>query len=428
MAKINSVKGMPDILPEDIVAWQHLESTWRTLTASYGYTECRMPVLESTQLFSRTIGDSTDIVSKEMFSLDDRDGNSLSLRPEGTASCVRLGVENGLLFNQQQRLWYMGPMFRYEKPQAGRYRQFHQMGMEAFGFQGAGIEAEQIMAIHAFWQRLGIDSKLTLQINSLGDATARAKYRTVLTEYFKRHIELLDDACRERLARNPLRLLDSKDKNVMRLVDDAPKITNYLSRESLDDYNRLQELLTANGVDFVENPNLVRGLDYYNDIVYEWVTDDLGAQSAVCAGGRYDSLVECLGGKSTPAVGFAIGMERTLLLLQQVKQYKSNLDCYFIVAAEQMQLALRVADTLRRDLPDFKIWLNCDTSKMKSQFKRADKSGAHLAFILGSEEADNSSVTVRDLRSAESSQMQVAIDNLPSFIRNWQQKGTVCKI
>lgn len=316
--QIQAIRGMNDILPEHSRRWQYLEGVIRQVVASYGYEEIRMPVVEQTDLFKRSIGEVTDIVEKEMYTFEDRNGDSLTLRPEGTASCVRAGNEHGLLYNQQQRLWYMGPMFRHERPQKGRYRQFHQVGVEVFGLQGPDIDAELIVMTARLWRQLGLSEHLTLELNSLASNAARAEYKSALTEYLRGHYDVLDEDSQRRLESNPLRILDSKNPAMAEMLSQAPKLSEYWDDESREHFTGLCARLDAAGIEYRHNERLVRGLDYYNRTVFEWVTDSLGAQGTVCAGGRYDGLVEQLGGKGTPAVGFAMGLERLVLMLEQL--------------------------------------------------------------------------------------------------------------
>ncbi|MGE4417599.1 MAG: histidine--tRNA ligase, partial [Marinobacterium sp.] len=359
---------MNDILPDQTPVWQYLESTVKNVLGSYGYAEIRMPVVEQTDLFKRSIGEVTDIVEKEMYTFEDRNGESLTLRPEGTACCVRAGEEHGLLYNQTQRLWYQGPMFRYEKPQKGRYRQFHQVGVEAFGMAGPDIDAEIILMSAALWRQLGLDQSVTLQLNSLGSNEARARYRDALVEYLSRHSEQLDEDSLRRLESNPLRILDSKDEGTRKLLEQAPVLTDYLDQESAADFEQLCAILDAAGVQYEVNPYLVRGLDYYCKTVFEWVTDQLGAQGTVCAGGRYDGLVKQLGGKPTPAVGFAMGVERLILLLETLAlvpdHVRQTFDLYLAAEHKGLQADLiLLAEQLRECLPGLRIRTHCSGLK-----------------------------------------------------------------
>ncbi|MDX9768466.1 MAG: histidine--tRNA ligase [Ectothiorhodospiraceae bacterium] len=418
MAKaIQSIRGMHDILPSDTPAWRHLEETARQVLEAYGYSEIRMPVVEQTDLFARSIGEVTDIVEKEMYSFEDRNGDSLTLRPEGTAGCVRAGIEHGLLHNQQQRLWYAGPMFRHERPQKGRYRQFHQIGVETFGIEGPDIDAELILISARLWRELGLNG-LRLEINSLGSSEARAAYREHLVRHFQAHEDRLDEDSRRRLHGNPMRILDSKNPDLRELIAAAPTLTDHLDQASREHFEGLQRSLTAAGIAFTVNPRLVRGLDYYGRTVFEWITDELGAQGTVCAGGRYDGLVEQLGGRATTAAGFALGMERLLALLETrgLKTAAAAPHAYVIAAGDAAELAaLELAEQLRD--AGLKVVGNCGGGGFKAQMKRADRSGAVLALMLGEEEIASGSVTIKYLRDAERPQATVPRDTLPETIR-----------
>jgi len=392
---------MNDILPGASSAWQHLESVLREVVHAYGYTEMRLPLLEKTELFKRSIGEVTDIVEKEMYTFEDRNGDSLTLRPEGTAGCVRACMEHGLLHNQVQRLWYGGPMFRHERPQKGRYRQFHQLGVESFGMAGPDIDAEMIFMTARMWQRLGLEHT-TLQVNSLGTPQARSSYRAALVEYLKGRYDELDEDSRRRLESNPLRILDSKNPALQVVVEAAPVLPDYLDEESREHFAGLLALLDAAGIDYEVNPRLVRGLDYYSRTVFEWVTDQLGAQGTICAGGRYDGLVEYLGGRPTPAFGFAVGLERLLALLQEsgVEFPDGCPHLYLVLVGEQGRLrGLVFADELRDALPGLRVQCNCDGGSFKSQFKRADRSGAEYALVLGDDEVEQQTATLKPLRT-----------------------------
>lgn len=417
-AQLTSVKGMSDVLPDQSIAWQFLEKCIKEVLQSYDYIEIRTPVLERTPLFKRSIGEVTDIVEKEMFSFADQNGESLTLRPEGTAGCVRACIEHSLLRNQQQqRLWYMGPMFRYEKPQKGRYRQFSQLGVEAFNFAGPDIDVEQLALCARLWRKLGIQDLVHLQINSLGDAKCRHTYRIKLIEYFNANINLLDEDSKRRLNSNPLRILDSKNPDMQDLIAAAPLLLDSLDPESKAHFEGLQRELKALGIAFTVNPRIVRGLDYYNRTVYEWVTDKLGSQSAVCAGGRYDTLVEMLDGPSTPAVGFALGLERALLLVAMVQQNLANkLDCYLICVGENAeQQRLLIAEQLRDKLPHLTINTHVGKGSLGNLFKKADKSGAKVALIIGDDEVANKTVGIKYLR-ANLPQQTVAMDAIGSVL------------
>lgn len=409
MAKtIQAIRGMNDCLPEISGTWQKVESAIRQVVASYGYQEIRTPIVESTDLFKRSIGEVTDIVEKEMYTFEDRNGDSLTLRPEGTASCVRAGNEHGLLYNQQQRLWYMGPMFRHERPQKGRYRQFHQFGVETYGIDGPDIDLEVILLSARFWKQFGIGQHVKLQINTLGSNEARAAYRDTLVDYLKARADKLDEESLRRLETNPLRVLDSKNPEVQAAIIDAPSLLDHLDDESKAHFDTLCARLTQAGVEYEINPRLVRGLDYYNRTVFEWVTDSLGAQGTVCAGGRYDGLVEQLGGKSTPAVGFAMGLERLVLLLTTLTdegQDVANADIYVTAMGDDAQAyAVEVSEHLRNTLPDTRIMMHCGGGNFKKQLKRADKTGAQLALLLGSDEMQSRTVGIKPLRDGQEQQ------------------------
>ncbi|MBR9895127.1 MAG: histidine--tRNA ligase [Gammaproteobacteria bacterium] len=416
MAKtIQAIRGMNDCLPEISGTWQKVESVLRQVVASYGYQEIRTPIVESTDLFKRSIGEVTDIVEKEMYTFEDRNGDSLTLRPEGTASCVRAGNEHGLLYNQQQRLWYMGPMFRHERPQKGRYRQFHQFGVETYGIEGPDIDLEVILLSARFWKSFGIEQHVKLQINTLGSNEARAAYRDTLVAFLKERADQLDEDSLRRLETNPLRVLDSKNPDVQAAIVDAPALIDHLDDESKAHFDTLCARLTQAGIEFEINPRLVRGLDYYNRTVFEWVTDSLGAQGTVCAGGRYDGLVEQLGGKATPAVGFAMGIERLVLLLTTLTeegQDTSFADVYVTAMGDDAQpYAIEVSEALRNALPNIRIMMHCGGGNFKKQLKRADKTGARLALLLGSDEMQSREVGVKPLRDGQE-QVTVSFDTL----------------
>lgn len=398
---IQAVRGMNDLLPETVWHWQRVEATARRLLCAYGYNEIRLPIVEKTELFARSIGEVTDIVEKEMYTFEDRNGEMLSLRPEGTAGCVRAGIENGLFHNQVQRLWYAGPMFRHERPQKGRYRQFHQIGVEAFGFATPDIDAELILLTARLWRDLSL-TDLTLQLNTLGTPAARASYRDKLVAYFERRRGELDEDSQRRLGSNPLRILDSKNPAMQPVIGDAPSLLDHLDAESRDHFARLRAYLEDAGLRYVVNPRLVRGLDYYTHTVFEWVTDRLGAQGTVCAGGRYDGLVEQLGGRATPAVGFAIGLERLVeLIAQQAGEARPPaLDVYLVAVGEVAERqALRVAEGWR-DL-GLAVLTNCGGGSVKSQFKRADRSGARYAAVLAGEVGGSDVIAIKNLRREE---------------------------
>ena len=396
---IQAIRGMNDILPDATPRWRLLERVAAEVLQGCGYREIRLPVVERTELFERSIGEVTDIVEKEMYTFEDRNGDRLSLRPEGTAGCVRAGVENGLLFNQQQRLWYLGPMFRHERPQKGRYRQFHQIGAEAFGMDGPEVEAELILSGWRIWQALGIGDGIRLELNTLGMPDDRRRYRQDLVRFLQRYEGELDADARRRLETNPLRILDSKNPEVQALLGKAPVLNDYLSAESREHFARLRSMLDDCGVSYTVNPRLVRGLDYYTRTVFEWITDRLGAQDAVCSGGRYDGLVEQLGGKPTPAVGFALGIERVIALCEQAGVVGDNdaPDVYFAVVSEAaLILAMRLAEQLRDR--GIKVLLSA-TGALKAQLRRADRSGARIACLMGDDEAAAGRVELKPLRS-----------------------------
>lgn len=403
MAKtIQAIRGMNDCLPTETPLWQWVESNIRQTLKNYSYNEVRMPIVESTPLFARAIGEVTDVVEKEMFTFNDRDGESITLRPEGTAGCVRAGIQNGLLYNQEQRMWYMGPMFRYERPQKGRYRQFHQVGVEVFGIPNAEIDAELILLTHRLWEKLGIRQHVTLQLNSIGSLASRKVYRNALVAYLEQHIDVLDEDCKRRLTTNPLRILDSKNQAVQEILNEAPKLHDYLDDDSKEHFAKLCQILDGLGIAYEINQKLVRGLDYYNKTVFEWVTDALGAQGTICGGGRYDGLVEQLGGHATPAVGFALGLERLVLLVDAVNDNKptENLaDVFVIFAGEKVEIsAITVAEQIRQALPEKRIMFNASAGSFKKQFKRADKSGAMVAIVMGETEMQNQQAVVKFLR------------------------------
>lgn len=415
MAKtIQSIRGMHDILPEQSAAWQSLESTVRQLLARYSYREIRTPLLELTELFKRAVGEVTDIVEKEMYTFADRNGDSLSLRPEGTASCVRAGIEHGLFYNQQQRLWYTGPMFRHERPQKGRYRQFHQVGVETFGIQGPDIDAELIALSARLWQELGI-KQVRLELNSLGTPASRAVYRDKLIEYFSAHFDQLDEEAKQRLHTNPMRILDTKHPMTRPIADAAPSLHDYLDPESKQHFTQLCSMLDAMGIPYLINPRLVRGLDYYTRTVFEWITEELGAQGTICAGGRYDGLVKQLGGHDTSACGFAMGMERLLELMQiQAQALSANTpDIYLVLAGEAAtQQGIVLAEQLRTELPKLKLQVNTGGGSIKTQMKRADKSGAPYALILGEHELAAGEIGFKSMQNATATQLNFKLTEL----------------
>lgn len=416
MSDIKAIRGMYDVLPSESPRWQYLENSVRQVLAQYGYREIRMPIVEQTNLFKRSIGEVTDIVEKEMYTFEDRNGESLTLRPEGTAGCVRAALQHGLLHNQIQRLWYQGPMFRYEKPQKGRNRQFYQIGVETFGMTGPDIDAEVILLSARLWKQLGILNQVQLELNTLGSSEARANYRQALVGYLEGVKDQLDEDSQRRLYTNPLRILDSKDKGTQALLNDAPDFKDFIDNESLQHFDQLCTRLTDAGVSYVLNPRLVRGLDYYGKTVFEWTTTALGAQGTVCAGGRYDGLVEQLGGKPVPAVGFAMGVDRLLLLLTELNvipdSVDQTVDLYIVAAGEQPERRAQViAEQLRDGLPELRIQLNCGGGSFKSQMKKADKSGAHHALVLGENELAENQIVLKNLR-ADEPQQTLSLDNL----------------
>ena len=403
MAKtIQAIRGMNDCSPTESPLWQWIEAKVRHVLASYGYSEVRMPIVESTPLFARAIGEVTDVVSKEMYTFWDND-EQLTLRPEGTAGCVRAAIERGWIYNNEQRLWYMGPMFRHERPQKGRYRQFHQAGVEVFGIANPEIDAELIILTARLWKELGIDQHVSLQLNSIGSLEARANYRSALVAFLENHQDLMSDEEKERLVKNPLRILDTKNEALQEVLNGAPKLLDYLDDESREHFNQLCSLLDAMGVKYEINPKLVRGLDYYNKTVFEWVTSALGAQGTVCGGGRYDGLVEQLGGHSTQGVGFAMGLERLVLLVQEVNKeitLPQAVDLYLVYAGEGTTLnAFQIAEQIRTELPQVRVMTHCSGGKFQKQFKRADKIEAKYALVIGESEVQAKTVVVKDLRN-----------------------------
>jgi histidyl-tRNA synthetase len=420
LARIQSIRGMSDILPSETPQWQYLESCVRDVLSRYGYREIRFPIVEHTELFKRSIGEVTDIVEKEMYTFEDRNGDSLTLRPEGTASCVRACDQNGLLYKQIQRLWYTGPMFRHERPQKGRLRQFHQIGVETFGMVGPDIDAELILLTARLWRELGISDALTLELNSIGNAESRANYRQALVDYLTGFKDELDDDSKRRLESNPLRVLDSKDPKTQQLLLAAPVLSDYLDDVSRSHFDGLCARLDVAGVSYILNPQLVRGLDYYGLTVFEWTTDKLGAQGTVCAGGRYDGLVEQLGGKATPAVGFAMGIERLILMLETLDlmpEEQAQADIFIVSVGEKADIeALKIAEQLRDALPSVKVLINCGGGSFKSQFKKADKSGASVAVVLGEDELQGAEAAVKPLRAGQGEQQLVALSELVNTI------------
>ena len=420
MAKnIQAIRGMNDCSPTESPLWQWIEGQVRQILSSYGYSEVRMPIVESTPLFARAIGEVTDVVSKEMYTFWDND-EQLTLRPEGTAGCVRAAIEHGWIYNNEQRLWYMGPMFRHERPQKGRYRQFHQAGVEVFGIATPEIDAELIILTARLWKALGIDQHVSLQLNSIGSLEARANYRSALVAFLENHQDLMSEEEKERLVKNPLRILDTKNQALQDVLDGAPKLLDYLDDESREHFAQLCSLLDAVGIQYEINPKLVRGLDYYNKTVFEWVTSALGAQGTVCGGGRYDGLVEQLGGHATSGVGFAMGLERLVLLVQEVNKsipVKSAVDIYVVYQGEGTTLAaFQLAEKLRSELPHLSTMLHCSGGNFKKQFRRADKSGATLALVLGESEVQNNQVVVKHLLGT-AEQQTIDVANLIEHVK-----------
>ena len=402
---IQAIRGMNDYLPEETAVWQRIEGILKDVLAGYGYSEIRLPIVEQTPLFKRAIGEVTDVVEKEMYTFEDRNGDSLTLRPEGTAGCVRAGIEHGLLYNQEQRLWYIGPMFRHERPQKGRYRQFHQLGAEVFGLQGPDVDAELIYLTARWWRALGISEHVALELNSIGSLEARVNYRDALVAFLEQHQDRLDDDCRRRMYVNPMRVLDTKNADIQLLLNDAPALSDYLDEDSRQHFAGLCELLEQAGIPYTVNPRLVRGLDYYNRTVFEWVTTSLGSQGTVCGGGRYDGLVEQLGGRATPAVGFAMGLERLVLLVQAVNpdfKPRPTVDVYLISSGHAtLGAAMGLAEKLRDALPALRLMTNYGGGNFKKQFGRADKWGARLALVLGEDEVATQQVVVKNLATGE---------------------------
>ncbi|AAP95915.1 histidine--tRNA ligase [[Haemophilus] ducreyi] len=411
MAKtIQAIRGMNDCATTESPLWQWVESNVRNVLASYGYSEVRMPIVESTPLFARAIGEVTDVVSKEMYTFWDND-EQLTLRPEGTAGCVRAAIQHGWIYNNEQRLWYMGPMFRHERPQKGRYRQFHQAGVEVFGIANPEIDAELILLTARLWQALGIEQHLSLQLNSIGSLAARANYRAALVDFLANHTALMNDEEKERLVKNPLRILDTKNQALQAVLNDAPKLLDYLDEESRQHFAQLCQLLDAMGIRYEVNPKLVRGLDYYNKTVFEWVTSALGSQGTVCGGGRYDGLVEQLGGHATQGVGFAIGLERLVLLVQEVNKTMSlpkAVDIYLVYAGDNTTLkAFQIAEQIRNALPQLRVMTHCSGGNFKKQFKRADKVEAKIALVIGESELATQTIVLKELQNSSE---QISID------------------
>ena len=429
MAKLQAIRGMSDTLPDQSLSWQYLESAFQRIVKRFGYREIRFPIIERTELFKRSIGEVTDIVEKEMYSFDDRNGDNVSLRPEGTAGCVRAANQHGLLYNQQQRLWYSGPMFRHERPQKGRYRQFHQFGVEAFGMAGPDIDAEILQLSASLWKELDLSEYLTLQINNIGNAEDRSRYGIALTEFLKSKAQQLDEDARNRIYTNPMRVLESKIPEVQQALQGCPKLQDFVSEASQEHYLALQSLLTRANIPFIENARLVRGLDYYNYCVYEWTTESLGAQGAVCGGGRYDGLVEMLGGKPTLAAGFAIGIERLILMLDSLgkipEEVRKPIDVYvLVVGANLAEQALELVQRIRTEFPQLGVVSHCGGGKYNSQLKRAFNSGARLAVILeredtGSNDLKNAKIRrLEDSKESETVEIANILPKLGEFLQN----------
>lgn len=418
MAKnLQSVRGMRDILPDQSASWQYIENTARELFTSYGYHELRTPIIESTDLFKRSIGDTTDIVEKEMYTFEDRNGDSLTLRPEGTASTVRAGIQHGLFHNQQQRIWYIGPMFRHERPQKGRYRGFYQAGIETYGIDGPEIDAEVIAIAARFWKKLGFQ-KVRLEINSLGSDEARQNYREILIEYFSKHQDLLDEDSQRRLHKNPLRILDTKNPKLRELVENAPNLLDYLDDQSKEHFASLKKRLDIMEIKYIVNPRLVRGIDYYNRTVFEWITEDLGAQGTICAGGRYDGLVKQLGGRATSACGFGLGLDRLQLLVEEqgLDQSNNNPHAFLVMSGDEAELTgTALSEKLRDTHPALRLMVNAGGGSFKSQLKRADKSAAAYALILGETEVESEQIVIKPLLNS-GEQQTISIDDLSDFV------------
>ena len=425
MKKLQAIRGMNDILPDQSIIWQFLEKTFSAVVMRFGYQEIRFPIVEQTQLFKRSIGEVTDIVEKEMYSFDDRNGLNLSLRPEGTAGCVRAGEQNGLFYNQQRRLWYQGPMFRHERPQKGRYRQFHQFGVEAFGMSGPDIDVEVLQLADMLWHELKLKEHITLEINNIGSSEDRKTYATALTDFFKTKKEMLDKDALNRMYTNPMRILDSKNEDVRSVIDSAPVLSDFVNKDSKSHYDRLKDMLDRAGINYVENARLVRGLDYYNNCVYEWTTSALGAQGTVCGGGRYDGLVTQLGGRETYACGFAIGMERLVLMLDSLGKVPSSelklVDIFVaIVNQDLISEGMSVATKIRNDFPNLGILCNCGGGKFNSQLKKAYNSGADVAVILEEESRDGNLTTAKIRRLDDSNESKmVKISDISQELTNF---------
>ena len=419
---IQAVRGMQDLLPAQKNISRTIEDVVREVFASYGYREIGLPQLEQTELFKRVVGENTDIVEKEMYTFDDRNGESLTLRPEGTAGCVRFAEQNGLLFNQIQRLWYSGAMFRYERPQKGRYRQFDQIGAECFGMPGPDVDAELLLMNARVWRKLGLDGDIRLELNSLGNPDARVKFKEKLARYLTAYEEDLDEDSQRRLTTNPLRILDSKSLKTQEILQGAPVLSDFMDNESKQHFEVLRGLLDDNGIDYEVNPNIVRGLDYYNKTVFEWTTKTLGSQGTVCGGGRYDGLVEQLGGKPSPGIGFAMGLDRLSLMLAEKIESSKDADIYFVSQSNGGRgRALRLAESIRDELLGKKVVVHCGDGKFKSQMKKADASGADLALILGEDEVAAGTVGIKLLREG-GEQSTISQDTLAQYCLDYFSK------
>ncbi len=424
--KIQALRGMNDFSTLDTVVWQWVESNIRKTLSSYGYGEVRNPIIESTALFKRGVGEATDIVEKEMFTFTNRDGELITLRPEGTAGCVRSAVEHGWIYNNEQRMWYMGPMFRYERPQKGRYRQFHQCGVEVFGINDASADAELILLTANLWKKLGIDKAVHLEINSIGGQESRQKYRDALVTFLEQHLDILDEDCKRRLTTNPIRILDTKNQDIQAVLNNAPKLHDFLNEEEKSHFAELCNILDSLNISYTINQKLVRGLDYYNKTVFEWITSELGAQGTICGGGRYDGLVELLGGHSCAGVGFAMGMERLVLLVQAVnsdKDFANAIDIYVVNQGDKAKIkAFELSDIIRNNLPKLRVMQHTSGGSFKKQFKRADKLNAKFALVLGDNEIENSEVILKDLQN-NVDQMNIKEDQLIETLQNIFYKG-----
>jgi len=425
MKKLQAVRGMNDILPDQSIIWQFLEKTFSIVVKRFGYQEIRFPIVEQTQLFKRSIGEVTDIVEKEMYSFDDRNGVNLSLRPEGTAGCARAGEQNGLFYNQQRRLWYQGPMFRHERPQKGRYRQFHQFGVEALGMSGPDIDVEVLQLADMLWYELKLKDHLALEINNIGSSEDRKTYATALTEFFKTKTRMLDEDALNRMHSNPMRILDSKNEDVQSVINTAPVLSDFVNDASKSHFDRLKDMLDHAGINYVENARLVRGLDYYNNCVYEWTTSALGAKGTVCGGGRYDGLVEQLGGRKTYACGFAIGMERLVLMLDSLgkvpRSQLKQVDIYIaIVNQDLMSEGMSLANIIRDDFPNLGTLCNCGGGKFNSQMKKAFNSGADVAVILEEESCDGKLINAKIRRLDDSNESKIVkISDISKELRDF---------